>query len=143
MLGPTLDVPLPIFDQNQAQIAKARYRVRELQRRYEETEQRVIEGVRSALTMRRVAEERARIFQSSLLPLQETNLQLAQTQYRSGQESILTVLLAQESLIRTQLGYAAALRDLAISTATLERQMAGPLSPAASPTASSQPTSAP
>jgi len=127
VLGPSIDFPLPIFDQNQAQIAKAQFRARELQQRYEEVEQRVVEGVRSAFTQRRLAEDRVRLYHDTLVPLQEANLALYQTAYRSGRESILTVLLAQESLIRTRLAYAAAVRDLAISTATLERQLAGRL----------------
>lgn len=127
ILGPSLEIPLPIFDQNQAQIAKAQFRARELELRYQETEQRVTEGVRSAFTQRRLAEDRARLYRDSLVPLQEANLSLAQTAYQSGRESILTVLLAQESLIRARLAYAAAIRDLLISTANLERQLSGKL----------------
>jgi len=127
VLGPTIEVPLPIFDQNQAQIAKARFRARELRERYEEVEQRVAEGVRSAFVQRRLAEDRARLFHETLIPLQEANLSLSQTAYQSGRETILTVLLAQESLIRTRLAYAAAVRDLAVSTANLERQLSGPI----------------
>jgi outer membrane protein, heavy metal efflux system len=125
VLGPSLDVSLPVFDQNQAQIAKAQYRARELQQRYEEIEQRVAEEVRSAAIRRRLAEDKAYLYRDSLLPLQESNLRLAQTTYQAGQESILTVLTAQEALIRTQLGYAAAMRDLTTSAADLERQLAG------------------
>jgi cobalt-zinc-cadmium efflux system outer membrane protein len=125
LLGPSLDLSLPIFDQNQAQVAKAHYRARELRRRYEEAEQRVIEGVRAALTQRRLAEDRARLYQESLLPLLESNLQLAQTAYQAGKEPILTVLVAQQDLIRARLGYAAAVRDLASTAANLERQLAG------------------
>lgn len=127
MLGPSIEVPLPIFDQNQAQIAKAQFRARELQQRYEELEQRVAEAVRSAFTQRRLAEDRARLYHDSLVPLQEANLELAQTAYQAGRESILTVLLAQESIIRTRLSYAAAVRDLAISAANLARQISAQL----------------
>ncbi|MEK6676467.1 MAG: TolC family protein [Planctomycetota bacterium] len=127
ILGPSIEVPLPIFDQNQAQIAKAQFRARELQQRYEETEQRVTEAVRAAFTQRRLAEDRARLFHETLVPLQEANLELARIAYQSGRESILTVLLAQESLIRTRLAYAAAGRDLSITAANLERQLASPL----------------
>ena len=127
ILGPSIEIPLPIFDQNQAQLARAQFRVRELQQRYEELTQRVIEGVRSALTVRRLVEDRVRFFRESLVPLQETNLQLAESAYQAGTESILAVLFAQEALIRTRLNFAAAVRDLAISLANLERQLAGRL----------------
>lgn len=117
ILGPSIEVPLPIFDQNQAKIAKARFRARELLERYEETEQRVVESVRAAFTERKLAEDRARLYHDTLVPLQQANLELSQIAYQSGRESILTVLLAQENLIRTRLGFAAASRDLSISAA--------------------------
>ena len=125
-LGPSIEMPLPIFDQNQAQIAKAQFRAKELQQRYEEIEQRVAEGVRNAFLQRRLAEDRVKLFRDSLVPLQEANLTLARTAYQSGRESILTVLVAQESLIRTRLDHAAAVRDFEVSKANIERQLAGP-----------------
>lgn len=143
IVGPSLEVSLPIFDQNQAQIAKAQFRARELHERYREVEQRIVESARTALTQRRLAQDRVRVFRESLLPLQESNLSLAETTYRSGRESILTVLLAQESLIRTRLGHAAALRDLEISTANLERQLAGRLSELETQPPTTQPASQP
>jgi len=125
LLGPTIEVPLPIFDQNLAQIAKAQSRARELLQRYEEIEQRVIQGVRSALTRRRLAEDRVKLFQESLLPVQQAGLELARKAYQAGQESIVAVLLAQEALIRTRLSYTASARDLDIATAALERELSG------------------
>lgn len=125
VLGPTIEVPLPIFDQNLAQIAKAQARARELVQRYEEVEQRVIEGVRAALTRRRLAEERVRLFQTALLPVQEASLDIARKAYQTGRESILAVLQAQEALIRTHLNFTASARDLAIATADLERELSG------------------
>jgi cobalt-zinc-cadmium efflux system outer membrane protein len=143
LLGPTIEVPLPIFDQNQAQIAKAQFRARELQQRYEEVEQRVIEGVRSALTQRRLAEDRVRIFEESLVPLQVSNLRLAEAAYQAGRESILTVLLAQGELIRTRLAHAVAVRELAVSAANLERQLSGRVPEFLIAPPATQPTSAP
>ncbi len=128
ILGPSIEVPLPIFDQNLAQIAKAQSRARELLQRYEEVEQRVIHGARSALTRRRLAEGRVRLFRESLLPVQQTSLELARKAYQAGRESILAVLLAQEALIRTRLNYTASTRDLAIATAALERELSGRIS---------------
>lgn len=142
VLGPTIEVPLPIFDQNRAQIAKAQSRTRELLQRYEEVEQRVIEGVRSALTRRRLAEDRVRLFQESLLPVQEAGLELARKAYQTGRESILTVLLAQEALIRTRVNYSASIRDLSMATASLERELSGRISDAILRPLTTQPASA-
>lgn len=131
ILGPSLEIPIPVFDQNQAQIAKAHFRARELAERLAETEQRVAEGVRSALIAVRLHETRVRTFRESLIPIEESNLGLARSAYQAGKESILTVLLAQESLIRTRLDQAESLRDLAVSLAELTREAGGKLPEAA------------
>lgn len=127
VLGPVIEVPLPIFDQNQAQIAKAQYRARELHERYCELEQRTVEQIRAAIATRQTAAKRREIYQSSLLPVQESNLQVAETAYQSGRESILTVLLAQQDLIQARLGLTAAIRDELTATAGLERELGGRL----------------
>jgi cobalt-zinc-cadmium efflux system outer membrane protein len=143
ILGPSVEVPLPIFDQNQAQIAKARSRAKQLQQNYEERQQRVIEDVRSAIVQRRRAEEQVGFYRQSLLPLQEDNLQFARRAYQAGEQTILTVLLAQQSLLQARLNYTAALRDLAISEANLERQLSLRLRDLPNATPATQPTTAP
>lgn len=127
ILGPVIELPLPIFDQNQAQIARAQYRARELHERYCELEQRTVEQIRAALATLQTAAGRRKIYQTSLLPVQESNLQVAETAYQSGQESILTVLLAQQDLIQARLGLAAAIRDELTAQANLERELGGRL----------------
>lgn len=127
VLGPVIEVPLPIFDQNQAQMAKAQYRARELHERYSEREQRTVEQIRAAIATLQTAARRREIYQTSLLPVQESNLQVAETAYQSGQESILTVLLAQQDLIQARLGLAAAIRDELTARANLERELGGRL----------------
>ncbi|HMQ14719.1 MAG TPA: TolC family protein [Phycisphaerae bacterium] len=127
VLGPVIEVPLPIFDQNQAQIAKTQYRARELHERYCELEQRTVEKIRAAIATRQTAAKRREIYQSSLLPVQESNLQVAETAYQSGRESILTVLLAQQDLIQARLGLTAAIRDELTAMAGLERELGGRL----------------
>ncbi|MBI5863373.1 MAG: TolC family protein [Planctomycetes bacterium] len=127
VLGPVIEVPLPIFDQNQAQIAKAQYRARELHERYSELEQRTVEQIRSTLVTRQTAAKRREIYQASLLPVQQSNLQVAETAYQTGKETVLTVLLAQQDLIQTRLGLAGAIRDELTATANLERELGGRL----------------
>lgn len=131
VLGPSMEIPLPIFDQNQAQIARAHYRARELAERLAEAEQVATEGVRAALVTQKLNAEKLRIFRQSLIPIDESNLGLARSAYQAGKESISIILLAQESLIRTRLAQARSVRDLAISTAELAREAGGKLPAAA------------
>ncbi|MDX2198747.1 MAG: TolC family protein [Phycisphaerae bacterium] len=127
VLGPVIEVPLPVFDQNQAQIARTQYRARELHERYSELEQRTVEQIRSGIVTFQTAIQRRNIYQTALLPVQESNLQVAETAYQSGQETILTVLLAQQDLIQARLGLAAAIRDELTARASLERELGGRL----------------
>lgn len=127
ILGPVIEVPLPIFDQNQAQIAKAQYRARELHERYSELEQRTVEQIRAAIVTRETAFKRREIYQTSLLPVQQSNLQVAETAYQTGKENVLTVLLAQQDLIQARLGLAGAIRDELTATASLKRELGGRL----------------
>jgi len=114
VLGPSIDFPLPIFDQNQAQIAKAQFRARELQQRYEEVEQRVVEEFDRRL-LNVASPKQSAIVSRYPGAAARGEPGAVQTSYQSGRESILTVLLAQESLIRTRLAYAAAVRDLPLA----------------------------
>ncbi|MDX2199477.1 MAG: TolC family protein [Phycisphaerae bacterium] len=149
ILGPVVQVPLPIFDQNQAQIAKAQYRARELGERYSDLEQRTVQQIRTAIVTLRTAVKRREIYQQSLLPVQESNLRVAETAYQSAQESILTVLLAQQELVQVRLGLAAAIRDELTARASLARELGGrmprieELSPATDSTAVLDPSTQP
>ncbi|MCC6357401.1 MAG: TolC family protein [Phycisphaerales bacterium] len=127
ILGPVIEVPLPIFDQNQAQIAKAQYRARELHERYCELEQRTVEQIRSAIVTRQTAARRREIYQTSLVPVQQSNLHVAEAAYQTGKEDVLTVLLAQQDLIQAGLGLAGAIRDELTTTANLKRELGGHL----------------
>lgn len=131
ILGPSFEIPLPIFDQNQAQIAKAHYRARELAERLAEAEQQATEGVRAALVTLKINAEKERIFRQSLVPIEESNLGLARSAYQAGKESISIILLAQETLNRTRLAQAGSMRDLEISLAELTREAGGKLPEAA------------
>lgn len=127
VLGPSFEIPLPIFDQNQARAARAQFVARERWERYDELEQRAIESIRTALATHRIATARVKLFAESLVPVQQSNLQLAESAYQSGKEGILTVLVAQEALVKAQLGHLTAIRDQAISAATLSRELGGRL----------------
>lgn len=68
ILGPTLDVTLPIWDQNQAQIAKALYKVRQLRATYEDLLDSVALEVADALSAIRSAQELVRFYETEALP---------------------------------------------------------------------------
>ena len=127
LFGPSLQLILPLWDQNRAQIAKARTIMLQKQKNYEELLQRVAEQVWQAAATARCANELHRSFAEETLPLAEQNLETAGRVYQAGEASILVLLDAQRSLIAQKQAYVTVLEDRAVALADLERAVGGSL----------------
>lgn len=127
IFGPAVNLTLPIFDQNQAQIAKARFAyeqsLRELDALERSVVQQVGQGVDQAETARRIAE----YFHAKLLPQALSNLDLSRESYKAGRASLIVLLDAQRVLLSTRREAIAAQRDSAIALAELERLVSKPI----------------
>lgn len=126
VVGPTLGVEVPLFDQNQAQIAKAEYEHQQAQQALEALDRDLVQQAHVALKRARVAAENARFYRDSYLPLQEESLQLAQEAYRVGRTQLLAVLDVQRGLLEARAGYVAAQADAGIAVVELERVAGAP-----------------
>jgi outer membrane protein, heavy metal efflux system len=126
-LGPSLQVTLPVFDQNRAQIAKARFELWQKQKEFEELLQTVAEEVRITAAAASGAEELQRLFEEESLPLAEGNIDTAHRVYAAGEADILVVLGAQEALMRVREALVSARQDNAAAVALLERALGGRL----------------
>lgn len=129
LLGPTLDITLPLWDQNQAQIAKAGYRVRQLRAAYEDVLDNVLHEVTEALSALRFARDLAQFYEDEALPHAEQSVRAASETYKSGEQSVLALIEAQEALIAQRRAQVDAVRDLAVAQAELERAMGGVVLP--------------
>ncbi len=127
ILGPTLEVTLPIWDQNQAQIAKASYRMRQLRAAYEDLLDSVAQEVADALSAIRATQELVRFYEAEALPQARRSVETARATYQAGEQSVLALIEAQETLIAQQQAQVNALRDLAQARAELERAVGGPI----------------
>lgn len=121
VVGPTLGVEVPLFDQNQAQIAKAGYEHQQAQQALEALVRDLVQQAYVALKQAQVPAENARFCRDEYLRLQEHRLQLAQEAYRVGRTPLLAVLDVQRGLLETLPGYVAALADAGIAIVELER----------------------
>jgi len=139
LLGPSLQVTLPVWDRNEAQIAKARFRAEQQRKEYETLLDAVARQVQDAMIAVRIAEEQVRFYREQALPLANANLESARRTYRAGEKDILVLIDAQKSLIAQRQAYLSVMRDYAVGVAELERAVGGRLPPAAS----TQPVSAP
>jgi cobalt-zinc-cadmium efflux system outer membrane protein len=132
IFGPALTMTLPIFDQNQAQIAKARFQYLREIKSYEATLIELGQDIRGALDRSQTAQANAAFYRDELLPQAEKNLEFASASYTAGQTSILTVLEAQRSALTAHRGRIEAQLEAALAQAELERQL-GTRLPAAAP----------
>lgn len=127
LLGPTLDVTLPIWDQNQAQIAKAAYKVRQLRAARVEILDNLAIEVTDALSAIRSAQELAQFYETKALPQTELSVEAAQATYKAGEQSVFALIEAQESLIAQRRAQVNILRSAAQAQVELERAMGGPI----------------
>jgi outer membrane protein TolC len=129
MVGPMIEMELPVFDQNQAQIAKAVHEFRRSIADYEARAQAAARMIRQALVRHRESYEQVRLFRESIVPEVERNLELAQQSFVAGREDLTVFLLAQEDLIATRLRILDFYRDYLVTRAELERALGGRLVP--------------
>jgi cobalt-zinc-cadmium efflux system outer membrane protein len=124
-LGPMLDLEVPLFDQNQAQVAKARHEYDQKRAEYEARAQEITRDIRAAVLRQRQAYDQVELYRSAILPEVERNLGLAQQAFVAGQEDLTIYLLAQEDVIMTRRKVLEFLRDYYVSGVELERAVGG------------------
>ncbi|MDX2198740.1 MAG: TolC family protein [Phycisphaerae bacterium] len=127
VLGPTLTFELPIFDQNQAQIARAEFLHQSILADQSALRLAVVQETRSARRRAETAWGLATYYRDEFLPLLQTNLELSREAYRGGKLTVLGVLEAQKSLLAARARHIAAMRDGAVATIELEKAVGLPL----------------
>ncbi len=127
ILGPTLQVTLPIWDQNQAQIAKARFAHMQARKRLEDLLNTIAAEVQDAAATARAAYEIDQFYDSEALPQAERNVESARHVYTDGEQGIMVLIEAQRSLVRRRAAHVDVLRRYAVAMAQLEAAVGGRL----------------
>jgi cobalt-zinc-cadmium efflux system outer membrane protein len=133
VLGPALTITLPVWDQNQAQIAKAAFVVEQRRKEVEDLLDQIAAEVEQSAATARNLHAQIQVYEQQALPQAEENVTASLRLYEQGEQGILAVLNSQESLLRRQRSYLEARRDYAIALATLEQALAARL-PTSTPT---------
>ena len=136
IFGPAFNLTLPVFDQNQAQIAKARLSYEQSLAELDALERSAVQQVRQAVDQTQTTLKVARYYREKLLPQANANLDLSRRSYEVGRSSIIVLLDAQRVLLSARREAIAADRDFSISIAELERVAARPYSALAGTTTS-------
>lgn len=121
ILGPSLGIELPIFDQNQAQIAKAQYALQQARKTLDALNRAVTQKVRSAVDRAMTFWSLMQVYRDQSIPLAQRNLDLAREAYRAGRASFLSVLEAQRFFLETHRAYVETSQTAATMIPELER----------------------
>jgi len=126
VIGPSIGLELPIFDQNQAQIAKARFAYTQAIKNLEALDLVATQQIRGAIDRARTRWRIIRLYRDSTLPLARDNLDLSRKSYQAGKTSFLSVIEAQKFFLDSRKRYVVASRDAAVTIPELERAIGLP-----------------
>lgn len=124
-IGPLIDIELPLFDQNQAQIAKVRRVMLQKRKAHEALLQTVAKQVQRSATVLRSNQQLINFYRQKLLPLATSNMEDSRSMYQVGQSEVFSVIDSQRSLLKRRREYVGVLRDYAVALADLEWAIGG------------------
>lgn len=126
-VGPSIAIPVPLFDQGQARIARGASELRRAQQEYYALAVRIRATARAVLDRLEGARDRALFYKDILLPLRERIVNEGQLQYNAMQIGIFHLLRARAEQIDTATGYVDALRDYWLASTELAAIASGRL----------------
>lgn len=127
LLGPAFTWTVPLFDQNQAQIAREEYLYAQAVKTYEALELDVAQQVRAAADRALTASTNVAFYREELLPQAQENLTFAGDSYAAGQTSVIALLEAQRTFLEARTGFIEVRREAVSALAELERAVGVPL----------------
>jgi cobalt-zinc-cadmium efflux system outer membrane protein len=126
-VGPSISVPIPLFDQGQARIGRAVAELRRAQQEYYALGVRIRARTRAAQDRMVGARDRALYYRDILLPLRERIVNEGQLYYNAMQIGIFQLLRDREQQIETAVGYVEALREYWLARTDLSQIASGRL----------------
>lgn len=127
VMGPSLSLQLPIFDQGQARIARLYAIGRAAQARIDELAIDVRSQVREIANRMQTARSAAAYYRGTVLPLRERIVALAQQQYNAMLLGVYQLLQAKQNEVNAYREYIETVRDYWIARSDLERAAGGQL----------------
>jgi cobalt-zinc-cadmium efflux system outer membrane protein len=123
----TLTLPLPLFNRNQGNIASADYERRSAEETAQYVRNVVASEIATALVNYRSRVQTRALYEESVLPQLQRNVDAIQEAYRLGNESIFAVIQVQRTFFDTRHEYLQTLLDLEFDRVDLEKATVRPL----------------
>jgi outer membrane protein, heavy metal efflux system len=124
-IGPDVEVPIPVFNQQQGEKAKVRAQLRQSQHSIAALEQQIRFEVRSAWTQLAAARKDARTYQADLVPLRKVLLEETLKRYNFMLEGVYQLLEAKRGELTAQRALIEAQKSYWTNWAELERAVGG------------------
>lgn len=124
-VGPSLSVPLPIFNQGAPQIARAAARFRQAEQRFYATAVVVRSHARESFLRVKTLREQVDHYRMAILPLKQSIVDETQLQYNAMQVGAFQLLQAKREQIEAGAVYLDLLRDYWVARAELELLKSG------------------
>lgn len=121
--GPSLQMGLPVFDQNQAQVAKADYELRKRKKQLVALEQRVAREIEDVLADIAFYRRHVELYQKRLEPLQAHAVERAEKLGASNDAAVLHALEARQEEVDGRRGFLEAVRRLRAAQQSLQRAL--------------------
>lgn len=124
-LGPSLSIPIPLFDTGEARRKKIEAERSEVRHKLTEARRKAVEEVRRALESFSASQANVERVRTELIPLQERRRSLAESAYRAGQTDTTAVFLAEQDLRAARAKQIELEKKTAVSLLRLERAVGG------------------
>jgi len=121
MAGPGVALELPIFDRNQVQIVRARFRRDQLAKELEALLADVGQQVRASVDRATASARSAQFVSVELLPQAERAAELARTAFELGNTTLLPMLETQRAVLQARTSHVEALLEAARARVDVER----------------------
>ena len=124
-VGPSIELPLPIFDQGQPALARAAAELRKLQQGYTAEAVRIRSEVRTSASRILALVARAEHYRGVLIPLRQRLVEETQKQYNAMQVGAFQLLAAKQQEIEAGRQYVETVRDYWLARTELDQLLCG------------------
>jgi cobalt-zinc-cadmium efflux system outer membrane protein len=126
-VGPKVAIQIPLFYQNQGETRTAESAMRRQEQLHSATALKIRAAARSAATRMRASHERARYYETVLIPLRSKILDETMKAYNAMGIGVVELLVAKRDQIETGRMYVEALREYWLARADVDQLRAGRL----------------
>ena len=127
-IGPSVNVPIPIFNQGQPAVARSSAKLRQSEQRYLALAADIRSDVRAARDKMLLSRRQVEYFKSTALPTRTRVTEESQLEYNAMQIGPFQLLQAKQEEVKTGAESVEALRDYWVARAELEKAVGGSLS---------------